>query len=246
MKIWIRIYVGTDPVGHAALIQKATDYMATEITPDLRCCLCLQGLRTEVELALDRLEAATAAAMHYLAMSTSSAHYAAHAYALLCEIAYRRGDWQAVLEWAEAGEAAARRTPTSGVLPECLAWQAAAARHLGRRRDARRVYRSATSQAAHVGATPSTAYFDALCAYHETGGRLDLALQIRDRQLAAMVGKGQMADECRCRLERCRLLAALGRPLETDLAAAREAACKLVDPAPVLEKLGRIEQGDAT
>jgi hypothetical protein len=59
-----------------------------------------------------------------------------------------------------------------------------------------------------------------------------------------MLGKGQTANECRCRLERCRLLAALGRRIETDLAAAREAACKLVDPAPVLEKLGRIEQGD--
>ena len=71
------------------------------------------------------------------------------------------------------------------------------------------------------------------------------ALRVRDEELATIVGRGQLGYECCCHVERCRLLVRMGRPLDEALAAAREAAGKLRDPAPELEKLERIARGEA-
>ena len=57
-------------------------------------------------------------------------------------------------------------------------------------------------------------------------------LEVRDLKLKRLDGKGQLHDETRCQVKRCRLLAQLGRPLEEDLAAARTAAGRFRDPAP--------------
>ena len=67
---------------------------------------------------------------------------------------------------------------------------------------------------------------------------------MRDEELATIVGHGQLGYECYCHVERCRLLGRMGRPLDEALAAAREAASKLRDPAPRLAELDRIAFGD--
>src|SRR5919202_6415274 len=90
---------------------------------------------------------------------------------------------------------------------------------------------------------PGRGYFDALCAYHERGGQLDTAWKVRERHLESVAGRGLLAAECQCRVDRARLLARLGRPLADELAAAREAAARLRDSSWYLARLEEIPGG---
>ena len=52
-------------------------------------------------------------------------------------------------------------------------------------------------------------------------------LAVRERELKDVSGWGRFLTEARCRVNRCKLLARMGQPLETELAAAHEAVLKL-------------------
>jgi hypothetical protein len=66
------------------------------------------------------------------------------------------------------------------------------------------------------------------------------ALRVRDLELATCAGRGQLAYESYCHVERCRLLARMGRPRDEVLAAAD----RLREPAPELDKLERAARGE--
>lgn len=237
----IAIYVGTDPAGHAGLIRDAMAYMESEITPDLQCRLCLQELRAGFALDLDRVDEAATEAMCYLSMSDSDAYHLVGAHSLLCQVAYRRGDWATLREHAEAGEVIATRKNRVSHMAESVAWQALVARHEGREEAGRRLYRRATALVGRGKAVPEQSYFSALSAYHEVGEQLHLALRTRRRQLDGLIGKGRIAAEAHCRIEVCRLLARLGHPTAADIAASRVVAEQLIDPTPALDQLNCIE-----
>ncbi|MCL4396210.1 MAG: hypothetical protein M1482_15645 [Chloroflexi bacterium] len=137
----------------------------------------------------------------------------------------------------------ARKSKQQRVLIESLCWQALFARKMGDEDKAKRLYRVATASAARLGRKFSYAYYDSLCEYHELGEEPEHALRLRDQQLEQNVRGGSAHWECECRLKRCQLLARMGRPLDDELAQAREAARKLLDPAQFLAKLERIEKG---
>ncbi len=132
---------------------------------------------------------------------------------------------------AAAVEELASRVDQSQVnLAEALAWRAVLARRAGDEPAAGHLFHRATARMGRLRRPPTRDYFDALCRYHETGGDLIRALHVRDRELAILKETGQLAYECRVRVERCRLLAQLGQLTEADRAAAREAARKLKRP----------------
>ena len=64
--------------------------------------------------------------------------------------------------------------------------------------------------------------------------------------MATCAGCGQLAYESYCHVERCRLLARMGRPRDEVLAAGRAAAGQLRNPTPELEHLERIARGETT
>jgi hypothetical protein len=242
----ITAYVGIDPIGHAERIRHALNYMEEEVSPDLECYKCLQELRTAFELAQEHLDAAEAAAMQNLATSQDEPHYLSQAYANLCRIAHRRGDNEALRRWAEVGESTARMAMKPREAVECLAWQALARRREGDEAAATRLYRRAKAGAARLGSPPEEHYYEALATYHHHGGRPDLALKIRERQIKELLGKGQTAVECECRLALCRLLSELGRPVDAAVDAARSVAQDLIDPTPVLAELDRLQRQAST
>jgi hypothetical protein len=87
-------------------------------------------------------------------------------------------------------------------------------------------------------------YWVALRYYHETGGHPDRALQVLGRELASLRGRGRLAEEAYCALERCRLLARMGRLGDADVESARAAIARLRKPAPYLANLERTLRGD--
>ena len=65
---------------------------------------------------------------------------------------------------------------------------------------------------------------------------------LADEQARYLVDTSRTIDEFRCRLELCKLLARLGQPLDAELAAARAVTSSLIDPAPALAQLERLER----
>jgi hypothetical protein len=236
----IYAFVGTDPEGHQERIRQALDYMSQEVGPDLDCRYCVQGCRARFAMECGRPEEAQAAANQLLAMTDAESsrstadHFAMDAYDIHCDLAFQRGDWKALAEWATAGEEAARRRAKDRDLAKFLAWQALLARIGGQEDRARRLARGAASRIARLKSVPAESYFDGLCAYHEKGGELEDALRLRDQELATVVGKDRLLQETRCRIKRCRLLAQMGRLTPEDVIAARTAAARLRHPKKYL------------
>lgn len=239
----INAYVGTDPVGNADAIEHAMEYMQGQITPGLSCEFCLQGLRINFNLVMNRIAEAKKETDRYLAMDDIDDHYYSEALLNACEVGTLQKDWQSVLAWAKEAEPICRRLGRHTELTESLAWQALAMRQTGQELEGSRTYLMAANYGSRLGAIPGEGYYDALCAYQEVGENWEFALEIRGRELANLLGKGQIWRECQCRLNRCRLLKRLGKPLDDELSAAREIAGKLKDPTPILAELDQIERG---
>jgi hypothetical protein len=144
-------------------------------------------------------------------------------------------------ESALQGEEMARESGLKMELAELLAWKAVSARHDAREAEAANIFRTAVSQTSRLRMPPNRAFFDALCAFHELGDRIDSMLLVRRHELESIQGMGRIANESRCRNRVCALLARMGEPFDDELTAAREAARLLKKPEAALEELDRIE-----
>jgi hypothetical protein len=241
----VAAYLCVDPRGHADSIRAALDYLQTQVPPSGGDRYLLQARRHWFAYELGRLDEAHALALEELALADAdpdldtARHHEVDTYKALCRIAFRQES--AALEgYAAAGEERARAIGYRHELALFLLWQAFTARLAGREQEARRLARRGAALMARVGQPPDDSYFDALCAYHEQGGQLDSAWELRERELAECVAKGKRAGECLCRLKRCRLLARLGRPLDDEARGVRAAAARLRAPGWYLGELERL------
>jgi hypothetical protein len=239
-------YLNTDPAGYARQIREALDWLAQDVPPDGSPKYLLLARRRWLASELGDADEAEALAKQALAMAAGDADqitarsHAVFCYSHLCEIARGRGDWENLHDLAIVGEELARQVGHQLELAEFQMWQALVALREGRPEQARRRWRQATRRLARLGMPADHIYFDALCAYHEQGGELELALQARAKELELLVGKGRFAAELRCRFERLRLLARLGREAASELAEARAVARRLRRPEEALARLGEI------
>jgi hypothetical protein len=251
--IWCNLvaaYLCIDPRGYAGQVRRALDYLESLMPEEGEEKYLLLARRQWFAWELDRLDESEALSQRLLALADADTdrhlalHHTVGVYAHLCRLAHRRSDWDRLAEHAVTGEELARRRGARFELALFLLWQALAARHEGREEDARRQQRLATAQMARLGKSPDDAWFDALAAYHELGDSLAAALRTRDRQLELIRDKGQFDSEWKCRLQRCRLLVKMGRPVDEEAAAAREAAGQLRDSAFALGQLDQVLRGD--
>ncbi len=242
----VSAYVGIDPVGYAGPIRQALAYLDGEVPAIGEDRYMLLGGQRQFAVELGDLDRAEWAARKSLDLADGdedpgmARHFTVFTYAGLAEIAWRRGDWAGLRDAAEAGEEVARQVGHKVELAGLLMWQALVARHEGNEENATRCYRQAVALVARVRMPPDSSYFDAKCAFHERGGQPERALRVRDAELATVGGKGRLAQECRCLLQRCRLQAALGALTDEDVEAAREAARRLREPGAPLAELERL------
>jgi hypothetical protein len=237
----IKTYIGLDVYGYVAQIDQALAYMDAQIAPQQECRLCHCGLWIDYALETERLDLAEQWAMRYLALAQSpdlgSEHHETYAYEYLAQTAARRGDWARALRWTAPGLELAERTELANVRWELLALQGLAAQGQGDAEAARGLLQSALRQALQSGRPLAHSFYDACCAFHERDGQAGAALELRRRELAELEGSGRLVDECRCRIELCRLLGLLGSDRAAELAEARAAIQRLGDPAPLLAQL---------
>jgi hypothetical protein len=237
----ISIYLATDPVGYRRIIEDALTFMQRESQPGTACSFCHQEDKVQALLAWNELAAAESHAQAFVAMAQNDDHARARAFRRLMLIAATKADWKAALHYAvECEQAAGKRMDSLPSRVQAIAWKAAALQSLGDSRAAKAEFRRAIREVEDGQLIPASEYFDALSTYNEASGARDRAVMVRTRQLATLAGTGRVADEVRCRLEVCRLLAELGRPFNMESAAARDAASRLVDPTPALATLARL------
>jgi hypothetical protein len=244
----VNAYAGIDPEGYDEPIRQALAYLQAEIPPgpnDDRYVMLTHKRRFLADA--DRPDEAYRVAQEQLALADTDPNrhnadwYTIAVHNHLCGLCAQKGDWEGVASHAAAVEELARRVDQSQInLAEALAWQALLARRAGEELPAGKLFRRAVSRMARLRRPPTREYFDALCLYHEAGGDPARALRVRDRELATVLDKGQLAYECRVRIQRCRLLRETGELRESDLAAAREAARKLKSPDKQLREIDNL------
>jgi hypothetical protein len=244
-------YLNTDPVGYADEVREALAYLEREVPADGSPRYLVLARRRWLAGEMGRHDEAEALARRALAMAegdpdqlTARSH-AVFCYSHLCEIAWQRGDDEALRGDAAVGEELARGAGHRLELAEFLTWQALLARRAGREQAAARLCRHGARLVAALGMPPDHIYFDALCAYHEEAGELAEAAAARRRELALLAGKGRWAAEVRCRLRLGRLLARLGRLTRADREAAREAVERLRRPEAARAELESLDVGQA-
>lgn len=120
-----------------------------------------------------------------------------------------------------------------------LLWLAVAARAAGDERAARRAFHQGTRQLQGLDSRDELCA-DALARYHDLGGDLAAAVEVRDRELAVVTRKGMLHRACRVAIDRCRLLSRAGALTAADLGIAREAAVRMRVPEWYLDRLARV------
>jgi hypothetical protein len=240
-------YLNTDPVGYARQIREAIAYLERDVPAEGSPKYLLLARRRWLAGELGEHDEASELARRALALAAcdpdqlTARSHSVFCFSHLCEIAHLRQDDTALAELSAVGEELSRQVGHQLELAEFQMWQALLARRSGEAERATRLWRQSRRRVAQLGMPPDHIYFDALCAYHDEGGELGEALAARDRELALLRDKGRWAAECRCRTQRCRLLARLGRPLREEKAAAAEAARRLRFPSAALDELDRTQ-----
>ena len=248
----VSAYLGIDPEGHADAIRQALDHLdgQTPATGDERYLLL--GSQRQFALELGQLDEAYHYSLRSLELAAGdrdsgrARHFLVFAYSGLAEIAWRRRDVPALAEAAREGEDLARRVGHQVEMAGFALWKALVRRLRGQEDGASEILVAlAGRQLNRMKMQPDTSYRDAECAYHEVGGSLELALGVRDRELAGLIDRGRFAAECACRIKRAWLLHRLGRGSGEDLDEARRAAGRLRKPGSPLGQIERIERGEA-
>ena len=226
----INAYTQIDPVGNAALIGDALDYMDQEIAPGVECRMCFAGLRAEWMRLNDDANALDAA-HDYLALA-QRANQEFHGAQALIELC--RGLWhfapeeapQTLEELAQAALECAREGGYDEGVHEISMWQALAAQLDGDARAVRR-YQLALEARGRYGGPASGGYYQAAVAYQRECGDWTSALELCDVELGEIVGTGQVFREVSRRLEKCSLLRQSGADASKEIGRVRAVAREL-------------------
>src|SRR5262249_53012222 len=162
-----------------------------------------------------------------------------YAYSNLCLLSYKKGDAEALSNWSRRGDTRATAEKPQMRQAEFILWQGFLARLEGDEHQGQRLHRQGLSRLAPLGKPPSSAVFEAICAFHARAGEFDQELEARRRELATILDRGRLADEARCRIHICHLLHRLGQPLDAELDATHAAIARLRRPEPYRTELQR-------
>lgn len=237
-------YVLIDPVGYADAIRDCIAHLEQEIPQgpgEHRYMMMVQECL--FWMALDNLDEAQKVIDKHLGLfdqdRAPNEWYAIFPLQYQCWIDARRGNWAKLRESAKLAESMATGHQSAQLdVAQARMWAALAARRLGEEADAARRFRLVLNMIQRLEKSPCPEHYDALAWYHESGGELDKALEVREQQLAKLAGQGRHGHECETHLKRCELLARLGRLTKTDVHKTRDATNALKNPEGLRARLG--------
>ncbi|MGB1286889.1 MAG: hypothetical protein ACPG7F_10180 [Aggregatilineales bacterium] len=239
-RLLIDAYVFIDPTGYEEKIITGIEYMEAHSDMDEDTRRLLHSRRVDLAEAHDNYDEAIEHAIVLLGMSQGDNYRQTHAYRMLAYCAYRNLDFVQAQLYNQEMVHHARIRNIQGSIAMAHLWTAYFEQRAGRDNTAELFYKQAMTRMMGLGASPGSDFYDIACAYHELCGNLDDALEIRDKQLAVLSGKGAWHDEALCYLARCKLLKSMKKDLTTEMTTARLHFKKLQKPALYLERLERI------
>lgn len=238
----VNAYHLSDPYGYAAEITAVLDYLENEVPLDRESWQALAWERAALVALDEDFERAFELAEVFRARCIDNRFYLVHAYSLLCEISYKLKRDEQVGDFAAAGEVCARAENRHESLGILLGWKAYALVRAGKKAEAGRAAAESVRQCMRA---PALKVFRGpLVYYYEARGELDKALAVRREKLDFEIAAGSMAGEAAARLEICKLLAKMHRPLADELGPARAATDRLRRPEQIRAKLDRLEKGE--
>lgn len=241
-------YLGIDATGYPETIRELLMRWEVEV-PDEACTprYLLLARRREFACAQERCEDALEINQLELNLAAHdpeaerAMHFGLFAHLASARLAQERGDDHVLIEAAQRAHDLAQRCRHLCEEAEAQAWLALAWRRAGRQEDAEIGYEKAVAGIQHLGIPPAPGYFTALGAFHQEVGDFEAALEIRSQELSTLRDRNRRLQECRVRVERCRLLAKLGRPVDVELEEARNAAGQLRCAEALVEQLEEIQ-----
>jgi hypothetical protein len=243
-RVLLDSYVFRDPIGYEDKINETIHTMEHDIPLDLDTRCLLQARRSQMANTLNDYKGAEEKAQVYLSMCQHSAFRLMHAYEILCDLAYRRKDYDLALAYATEMDEQSRRCRKKSGTVVSYEVRATIARICKNEEDALKFYRQKLAHEASLGTKRGSFSYDLMCEFHELAGESDKAWLLRDRQFSEIEGKGFFHGEVWSRILRCRLLGRMGKPLDTELQATYKAVENLLKPASFIKKIKRIEAGD--
>ncbi|HEX9998582.1 MAG TPA: hypothetical protein VGB45_15690 [Abditibacterium sp.] len=230
----IGAYMGIDPIGYEAKLREAFAHIKIE------CDYAVEKQAYHAQLwgyflEMTRSESAVEAAWDYLALAeaANSEHFQWDALHLLCLCLFRFDLETAHLELEELasfGEEVARRESQNRGVAAFLMWRALAARWNGDETGAARWYRRAW-ETQKRSAPPQIDVHVAAIAWHRAGGDDLGALRICQQSLRILRRHELHFHEAQRRVEKCEILAAMGRDLARELKRLERVAQKLPSKA---------------
>ncbi len=149
----VAAYLGIDPLGHAEAIHQALEHLEQTIEPGPESGRYLLYARQRgFAVAAEDLDTAASVATRELALADADSdrhraqHFSVFIYNSLCEIAFRRRDWDDLERQARAGEELARRVGHQLELSELLLYRSLVVWQRGDREEARRQLRTALAR----------------------------------------------------------------------------------------------------
>ncbi len=242
----ICVYQMTDLFGYAGQIREGLDALEEQITLHGEEKYLIQSNRISFAYATEEYERAREACLQTLRWADAdgklydAVHHSVYAYRMLCLIAWKREDWEALANWSAVGADVVRRSRHRMEEVEFRLWQALLVLQGGDGAQARRQFRQAVARAGRLGTPPSGIYFEAVCAFHGQAGEWAKVLTVRQRELDLVGRLGHLDEEVRCRIKICRVLAELGKPGGGAAGGARRAAARLRAPQKYLDELAEI------
>lgn len=236
----ISAYCGRDPLGYKDIIQGAIDYMQSQVKPGIDCYLCLQSLRIDFLMLMEKYDEAKRINLEFLEASQGEDYHLGSAYRLLCQIAYVQEDWTSLENWATLGIQTAQKTRSSSApaqLAEVQMWRALYEQKTGDKDQAVTLYKQAVMTAESYPPGVYDGYYDAAAAFFELGNQLDQALTLRETQYTKVSKESRYYMEIRCLLEIIRLKHSLSLPKDELIQQAEAVIRKLKDPTPILKRL---------
>lgn len=243
-RVLLDSYVFRDPIGYQDKIEETIHTMEHDIPLDLDTRCLLQARRAQMAYILEDFDDAEAKAQVYLSMSQHSAFRLMHAYEILCDLTFRREQYNRTLAYAIEMEEQSRRSRKKSGVVVSYEVRANLARKRGEENLALQYYRQKLAHEANLGTKRGSFSYDLMCDFHEMAGDSDKAWALREAQLAEIESKGFFYGESWARVLRCRLLGRMGKPLDEELKATYEIVSNLLKPESFHRKIKRIEAGD--
>jgi len=233
----ISAYVQQDPIGNKDLIQKALDYMEDEVDRNVECFICLNSLKLNFARTTGTSEDAVRAGLNALSVAEGSPHHLTHVYTVLVESAYELKQWDKLLLWIIEAESNARKSDRDNYVATTLVWLAFHSQRTGDETRATSLFQQGVHRANRYGAFLGKPFYTASTAYHESGGRLQEALDAQTTYLRQVVGKAKPFSESLARIEIIRLKKAMEQPYDDDITHLKETVKALKAPDYMLDKL---------